>query len=372
MEIRMSNENQTPQPPQAGASRDDWQQKALDHGFQYWRAPDAHGVTGTVTQAVELLQDLLGVEVEIKDAPTAPAVASTECCVDDEGRIPRPDLLADPLWQWRCIAKEAEIVVNWKGKFLMLSEEMCVRLGSALEAAFPEDAAPAPAEPKGEQQDDYEAKGTIEHLDLDNHRLRRAMQKIMARLAELLDEDQFANIESIVKEAGVEPPVGQVEASRQRPAAAQTVRVCEISDIQCSRGCGVGDCKREREARYPVEQPAAARDERGAFLTYWCEDVPEYMREKWKENVAESLDGGNATDKLQAAHDAWMARAAASQAQTAAARDVPAYIITSIFNRTVPFTYQAFAQNLLTWLAEHPAAEIERIDRDAAKGEERP
>jgi hypothetical protein len=121
-----------------------------------------------------------------------------------------------------------------------------------------------------------------------------------------------------------------------------------------------------------VTAHAMSQDERGAFLTYWCEDVPEYMREKWKENVAESLDGGNATDKLQAAHDAWMARAAASQAQTAAARDVPAYIITSIFNRTVPFTYQAFAQNLLTWLAEHPAAEIERIDRDAAKGEERP
>jgi hypothetical protein len=71
-------------------------------------------------------------------------------------------------------------------------------------------AAPAPAEPKGEQQDDYEAKGTIEHLDLDNHRLRRAMQKIMARLAELLDEDQFANIESIVKGVGVEPPEQRV------------------------------------------------------------------------------------------------------------------------------------------------------------------
>jgi hypothetical protein len=51
-----------------------------------------------------------------------------------------------------------------------------------------------------------EAKGAIEALDLDNHRMRRAMQKIMARLTELLDEDQFANIESIAKEAGVEPP----------------------------------------------------------------------------------------------------------------------------------------------------------------------
>jgi hypothetical protein len=72
--------------------------------------------------------------------------------------------------------------------------------------AAPAFAAPAPAEPKGEQQADHEAKGTIDHLDLDNHRLRRAMQKIMARLAELLDEDQFANIESIVKGVGVEPP----------------------------------------------------------------------------------------------------------------------------------------------------------------------
>ena len=44
----------------------DWQQKCLDVGFQYWRGPDAHGVTCTKEQAVELLQDLLGVEVEIE------------------------------------------------------------------------------------------------------------------------------------------------------------------------------------------------------------------------------------------------------------------------------------------------------------------
>jgi hypothetical protein len=42
------------------------QQKAIDHGFKYWRAPDAHGVTATNAQAVDLLQDLLGVEVEIE------------------------------------------------------------------------------------------------------------------------------------------------------------------------------------------------------------------------------------------------------------------------------------------------------------------
>jgi hypothetical protein len=72
---------------------------------------------------------------------------------------------------------------------------------------------------KPEQHDDYEAKGTIEHLDLDNHRLRRAMQKIMARLTELLDEDQFANIESIVKGVGVEPPEQREPTGEQQAIA---------------------------------------------------------------------------------------------------------------------------------------------------------
>jgi hypothetical protein len=177
-----------PQPPQAGASRDDWQQKALDHGFQYWRAPDAHGVTGTVSQAVELLQDLLGVEVEIKDAPAAPAVAPIYqiMCTDDDDAEEHPHVRD----LWMDVPKDA-------------FDKLAKRGDMRTRAVY---AAPAPAEPKGEQQDDYEAKGTIDHLDLDNHRLRRAMQKIMARLAELLDEDQFANIESIVKGVGVEPP----------------------------------------------------------------------------------------------------------------------------------------------------------------------
>lgn len=42
---------------------------------------------------------------------------------------------------------------------------------------------------------------------------------------------------------------------QHNPAA---VRVCAIADIQCSRGCGAGACKREREARYSDLQPAAA------------------------------------------------------------------------------------------------------------------
>lgn len=48
-----------------GLSAEDIQQKAVSYGFKYWRSPDEHGVTGSTLQAVELLQDLLGVEVEI-------------------------------------------------------------------------------------------------------------------------------------------------------------------------------------------------------------------------------------------------------------------------------------------------------------------
>ncbi|KVO11763.1 hypothetical protein WJ73_19655 [Burkholderia ubonensis] len=46
----------------------------------------------------------------------------------------------------------------------------------------------------------------FERIDVQNHVLRRTLQRVMARLTDLLDEDQFGNIESIVKEAGVEPP----------------------------------------------------------------------------------------------------------------------------------------------------------------------
>lgn len=46
-------------------TREALQQKAIDHGFKYWRAPDAHGVTGTIEQAENLIADLVGVEVEI-------------------------------------------------------------------------------------------------------------------------------------------------------------------------------------------------------------------------------------------------------------------------------------------------------------------
>lgn len=54
---------------------------------------------------------------------------------------------------------------------------------------------------------------------------------------------------------------------------------------------------------------ALSEQERASFLTYWCDDVPENLREKWKESVDQALREGNATSQLVSAWDAWQARA---------------------------------------------------------------
>lgn len=89
----------------------------------------------------------------------------------------------------------------------------------------------APAAPQVEE----DAASQVEHLDVENHRLRRAMQKIMARLADLLDEDQFGNIESIVTEAGVEPPEPAAQAA---PAVPQDTPEAIDGTIQVLKECG--------------------------------------------------------------------------------------------------------------------------------------
>jgi hypothetical protein len=50
--------------------RDDLQRQCVKWDA-YWRAPDSHGVILTAAQAVELLEDVLGVEVEVKHANEA-------------------------------------------------------------------------------------------------------------------------------------------------------------------------------------------------------------------------------------------------------------------------------------------------------------
>ena len=77
--------------PQGGV---DWQERCLELGFKYWRAPDAHGVECTQEQALGLLRDLLGVEVDFVDAatpPSAPAVRTVRAipslAYHDTGRV---------------------------------------------------------------------------------------------------------------------------------------------------------------------------------------------------------------------------------------------------------------------------------------------
>jgi hypothetical protein len=85
--------------PSGAMTRKDVQGKAIEHGFQYWRAPDAHGVTGTKPQAIELLQDLLGVEVEIEDNGCQTCngtgmIGGPSYYAPDEGGEPCPDCAA--------------------------------------------------------------------------------------------------------------------------------------------------------------------------------------------------------------------------------------------------------------------------------------
>ena len=63
-------------------------------------------------------------------------------------------------------------------------------------------------------------------------------------------------------------------------------------------------------------------DERARFLDYWCDEIPEYLRAKWRQNVNELLDTPNANEKLQAALEAWQAALASNKA-AAVAVDFP-------------------------------------------------
>lgn len=58
--------------------REEWQKRCVEAGFKYWRAPDAHGVECTHEQALALLRDLLGVEVDFA-ASTEPPTAAEQC-----------------------------------------------------------------------------------------------------------------------------------------------------------------------------------------------------------------------------------------------------------------------------------------------------
>lgn len=130
-------------------------------------------------------------------------------------------------WYYRHKPEAGGYYVVYKDGYKSYSPAKAFEDGYALEGAAPA----AQAAPQAGE----DAASQIEHLDVENHRLRRAMQKIMARLADLLDEDQFGNIESIVTEAGVEPPEHAAQAA---PAVPEDTPEAIEGTIQVLKECG--------------------------------------------------------------------------------------------------------------------------------------
>ena len=50
-----------------GKRTEQWQQRCIEVGFQYTRASDDHWVDATVEQMQQLLGELLGIEVRVRD-----------------------------------------------------------------------------------------------------------------------------------------------------------------------------------------------------------------------------------------------------------------------------------------------------------------
>lgn len=94
----------------------------------------------------------------------------------------------------------------------------------------------------------------------------------------------------------------------------------------------------------PVPQDG---DERARFLDYWCDEIPDYLRAKWRDNVSELLDTPNANEKLQSAWDAWQA-ALAQKAVPVAVE--PVRVITCPRCRGTGYHYE--------WCIDKPPAPI--------------
>lgn len=80
------------------------------------------------------------------------------------------------------------------------------------------------------EPDIHEAQEQIEFLDKKNNALSAAIRKVMARLADLLDEDQFKEIEEIVSFAGVQPQAEAVPVVDRVYEAAK--RLVDHADFQ--------------------------------------------------------------------------------------------------------------------------------------------
>lgn len=93
-----------------------------------------------------------------------------------------------------CIWRPADVPTNGVAH-IETKGKVDTWVGKAAFAAPAEATQPTQAEAPSEQ---------VEFLDAQNHRLRRALFDMMKRLADLLDEDQFAEMESIALRVGVD------------------------------------------------------------------------------------------------------------------------------------------------------------------------
>lgn len=71
----------------------------------------------------------------------------------------------------------------------------------------------------------------VEFLDRQNDSLRRAIHAIMAKLAFLLDEDQFADLDAVALAAGVSPPVQAVDLGHVIDQIAQQWDGCSYDAV---------------------------------------------------------------------------------------------------------------------------------------------
>ncbi|MEJ0004413.1 MAG: DUF3850 domain-containing protein [Pararobbsia sp.] len=103
---------------------------------------------------------------------------------------------------------------------------------------------------------------------------------------------------------------------------------------------------------------AAVEDAKQTFLTYWCRDIPEHLRAKWKKRAGENLDTPKASPWMQSAWEEWKV-ALASQATTVYD---PAWV-------RAKFTdYETQILNLREELAVRGGSQAVPVTQDAAKG----
>lgn len=129
----------------------------------------------------------------------------------------------------------------------------------------------------------------VEALDVENHRLRHAMQKVMARLTNLLDEDQFGNIESIVEEAGVTPPQPAEQPSTS-PAVLEAELIAAlrwaIDEAHAQKLAGISGPLSRILARAQGEQAAPEGEEIALnIIRRWPEGFQERLEHVWKDLI---------------------------------------------------------------------------------------